>query len=132
MTDKLLTVTVPEELIEQTAAAPLDMRELLEKSILAELVHRKSELFEQEMLLQQILPANRLGSALQSLHQGKRILGLSQAEITTSDDFDFFLLSFLIFMRWLDCHLAHTLSHLIDFSWHKRCMKAGHYCHVIS
>lgn len=87
MTDKLLTVTLPEELIEQ-AAAQLDMRELVEKAILAELAHQKSELFELEMLLQQILPANRLGSALQSLHEGNRILGLSQGEITTSDDFD--------------------------------------------
>ena len=88
MTDKLLTVTLPEELVEQAIAAQLNMRDLLEKAILAELAHQKSEFSEQELILQRILPANRLASALQNLHEGKRILGLSQGQVTTSDDFD--------------------------------------------
>ena len=88
MTNKLLTVTLPEVLIEQATAAQLNIRDLLEKAIRAELAHQKSEFSEQETLLQRVVPANQLESALQSLHEGKRILGLSQGEVTASDDFD--------------------------------------------
>jgi hypothetical protein len=96
MSDKQLIIELPEELIDQAAAARIDMRTVLEKALLLELAKRQSALnntnslsmAEKRERLRQILPPERLDEALRFLMEGKRILGLSEGGISVSDDFD--------------------------------------------
>src|SRR5437016_5200048 len=88
MSDKSLVVTLPEDLIERANAARLNMSALLEKAILTELAEQPSGLIDQEALVRQVVPPERLADSLRTLREGKRILGLSSGEVWTADDFD--------------------------------------------
>lgn len=96
MSDKQLVIELPEELIEQAAAAQIDMRAVIEKALLVELAQRQVtsntakplSMGEKAELLRQLLPPERHSEALRLLAEGKRILGLSEGQITVSDDFD--------------------------------------------
>src|SRR5688572_12899180 len=100
MSDKQLIIELPEELLDQAAAAQIDMRAVVEKALLLELAQRKNRyVYEHEKLvpmtmeekrdyLRQVLPPERLDQALRDLEEGKRIPGLWEGQIWMSDDFN--------------------------------------------
>ena len=92
MSDKALTISLPEELLTQVTAQRIDVQAVVEKALrleLEELSQSHNETLEQrEALLHQVLPQERIAEGVQALHAGKRILGLSEGQVWVSEDFD--------------------------------------------
>ena len=92
MSDKALTISLPEELFAQLTAQHIDVQAVVEKALrleLEELSQSRTYTFEQgKPLLHQVLPQERLAEGVQALHAGKRILGLSEGQVRVNEDFD--------------------------------------------
>ncbi len=92
MSDKALTISLPEELFTQVTAQRIDVQAVVEKALrleLEELSQSHNDTLEQrEALLHQVLPQERIAEGVQALHAGKRILGLSEGQVWVSEDFD--------------------------------------------
>ena len=92
MSDKALTISLPEELLTRVTAQRIDVQAVVEKALrleLEELSQSHNDTLEQrEALLHQVLPQERIAEGVQALHAGKRILGLSEGQVWVSQDFD--------------------------------------------
>jgi hypothetical protein len=92
MSDKALTIALPEELLAQVTAQRIDVQAVVEKALRLELEElsqpSRYTLEQREALLHQVLPQERLAEGVQALHAGKRILGLSEGQVRASQDFD--------------------------------------------
>jgi len=92
MSDKALTISLPEELLAQVIAQRIDVQAVVEKALRSELEElsqaRRDTLEQREVLLHQVLPQERIAEGVQALHAGKRILGLSEGQVRVSEDFD--------------------------------------------
>jgi post-segregation antitoxin (ccd killing protein) len=100
MSDKQVTIELPEELVNKAAAAQIDMRAVMEKALLLELAQRQTKhVYNHEKLmpmtmeekleyLRQVLAPERLEQALRDLEDGTRTPGLWEGQIWASDDFD--------------------------------------------
>src|SRR5438105_11768297 len=92
MSDKALTISLPEELLAQVTAQRIDVQAVVEKALRSELEElsqaRRATLEQREALLHQVLPQERIAEGVQALHAGQRILGLSEGQVRVSEDFD--------------------------------------------
>ena len=86
MSDKPLTLELPEELIGRAQAAKLDLRQVLIEALETKLPSADDA--EIEQILRKRLPEEQVAPALEALHRGERILDLHAGTMQISDDFD--------------------------------------------
>ncbi|MEP7286227.1 MAG: hypothetical protein ABI947_10720 [Chloroflexota bacterium] len=91
MTDKQITLSIPETLLEQATSAHIDIQSVLLEVLEYKLLNQVPPLLneaEREAYLLSILASDRQEEAKQTLAQGQRILGLFEGQGGwISDDF---------------------------------------------
>jgi hypothetical protein len=85
MSDTVLTLEIPEALVERAQAVQIDLRQTLIDALQAKLPPIKEDV---EILLQHRLSGNALEAALRAYRSGERVLGLHVGAFWMSEDFN--------------------------------------------